>query len=319
MARVALVLAHLALAISSSAAFETDANSWCSGNPPNLWCFSWQIANGNVTFTASSTVYRQITNATRVQYVGLALGTFACGSMWPAYVWLAMARADGSVVVEDRRAIGHSAPPCLPSQLSHTLSGAVNASGAISVTWTRPLVPPPAYVLDGHPSITAGAPVLLNMATAYNNTLARPCETDGLAFHDEFASTSANLGAAAGKDVILAALGPAADAAPATDAAPYAGLFGMLNMCFGCSFPALTHINGSSGISTPLDNRRGLCAHTCAITPASPLTTSRLRPSFAAAIPPKTTASTCSGRGKWPGLLYGTRGLQQQPLLRRPK
>jgi len=188
----------------------------------------------NITLTA---VFSADPSAGVPVWGAWGLPRLACGSMWPSNVWLALPSPSGGVVVEDRVASAHAAPACSPRapQLSHTLSSAVAPDGGVTVTWTRPLDPPPAYrqpalAPGGAPTPVIGAYALGAAALAFP-----PCSV-ALPFH-----TNVVNGVAA--DFFGGAAGRAPAAAPA---APYAGLAGVAAVC-GDSCAALTRLDAATG------------------------------------------------------------------------
>ena len=169
------------------------------------------------------------------------LPALTCGNMWPSHVWLILPAPSGGVRVEDRVAVAHAAPACAARapQLSHTLSGAVAADGSVSVTWTRPLAPLPAYQ---QPAIARNATPVIGAYALGAGALAFPaCGVAGLPFHSNVVnSVTADFYAGAAPPSEAPAL------APRPAAARYSGLAGLAAVC-GDACAALTHLQAATG------------------------------------------------------------------------
>ena len=230
-----LLLAPLLVAVAASA-----AGSVCFPAPADANCLAWRLDAGNITFSAQFAADSQM----GVPIWGAwGLPRLACGNMWPANVWLVLPSPAGGVRVEDRVATAHAAPACATRvpQLSHMLSGSVSPDGSLNVSWTRPLVPPPAY---RQPSLAPGAATPLIGAYALGAAALAfpPCSIAGLPFHSNVVN-----GVAADffEGVAVATAAPAVHPA-APPAVPYAGLAGIAAVC-GDSCAALTHIDVATG------------------------------------------------------------------------
>ena len=223
----------------ASAALCAQATSLLCYPANDGTCLSWRVDATNITFTAT---FGSDASGGGVPVWGAwGLPALSCGNMWPAHVWLALPTPAGGVSIEDRVTVGHAAPQCAARvpQLSHTLSGAVAADGSVSVTWTRPLAPPPAFQ---QPTLARGAATALISAYALGASALAfpPCSTAGLPFHTNVLNNvSADLFSG-----VPGAAQPAA-ALPA-GARRYAGLAGIAAVC-GDACAALTHLNASTG------------------------------------------------------------------------
>lgn len=89
------------------------------------------------------------------------ISSLACGSMYPASMWVLTVTPTSSIRLEDRMSVGHVVPTCFQRQLSTLLSAALLTNGTIVATWTRPLVVPPAFAKLGYIDITSSNMTLI--------------------------------------------------------------------------------------------------------------------------------------------------------------
>lgn len=243
---------RLALALAALAVPTARSGSVCFPAPYIESCLTWRVTGANLTLTATFS-----TPSNGFVWGAWGLTGLACGSMFPANVWLALPTPGGGVRIEDRVTLGHVAPVCAAGapQLSHTLASSVGADGSFNVTWTRPLAPAPQYA---QPTIAPGSVPLIG---AYADGAAAlpfpPCGVTGLPFHTNVVGTTVNFFAkeeVAGASAEAAANAGVALAPPNPTAARYFGLMSVWSVC-GDSCAALSHVAPATGSVTFLPSR----------------------------------------------------------------
>lgn len=137
------------------------AGSVCvSGNFQQDICISWSVARGNITFSARFDAYLD-TSLVGPSWASWGISSLACGSMYPATMWVLTAPAASPIRLEERLSVGHVAPPCIKRPLSSLLSAATLPNGTLVATWTRPLIVPRAFAALGYMNITSSNMTLI--------------------------------------------------------------------------------------------------------------------------------------------------------------
>ena len=142
------------------AAYIVIASSQSGSISNELFSLLWSTANGNVTFEATYNGFE----GSSVEWGAWGVSEVFCGNMFPATMWITYLTASGKVIVEDRHSVGHIVPVCYPNglQLSYQLSGTISPGNlTLTSSWTRPVIPPPAYAAAGYTSLSNTAAPLI--------------------------------------------------------------------------------------------------------------------------------------------------------------
>ena len=219
------VAAAAAASAASAPTPSAPTNALCFPQPYDpATCLSWHADAANITFTA----VWPASGSLKIGWGGWGISSLTCGSMYPASVSMVFV-GPGGVTLEDRAAVGHVQPQCRKMQLSHVTASRVEPDGSVTVSWTRPLVAPPA---SGQPSIVPGNVSIIG-AIFYGPLDLRPCESTGIPGHQGIASFTAELLPAADSDAVGSGPGelPALAPTPAPAPAPATGLVATFLVC----------------------------------------------------------------------------------------
>ena len=176
---------YVCIGLAMLIAWGEAAGSVCvRGNFQQDMCLSLSVARGNITFSARFDAYID-TSLTRPSWVSWGISSLACGSMYPASMWVLTAPAASPIHLEERLSVGHVAPPCIKRRLSSLLSAATLPNGTLVATWTRPLIVPRAFATLGYINITSSNMTLI-AAGLWDTPVPPPVdECTTLSFHSD--------------------------------------------------------------------------------------------------------------------------------------
>jgi len=162
-----------------------SSQSYCLDGDGLLCLTNWGVGRGNLTVHVQC---KPTPGQGGLAWCGFGIntgGNLTAWGMFPSSAWVLQVLADNkTVVVEDRTIIAAARPACYAQQLTYTLYSNIDANGVVTASFTRPVVPGPAYQALGYPNITDSKVPLVAAYACGEARTAGACGMD-FAYHDQ--------------------------------------------------------------------------------------------------------------------------------------
>lgn len=154
------------------------------GTGTQLCLDSWEIANGNATFTLTC-----VPNAgDDLQWCGIGFNIqYPSPQRWgmaPSEIILLKVLTSGKIVLEDRTAPVAQLPPCFKKQLTTLIKATLNNDKSVTATFTRPVFVTAEFLSLGYTNLNRTVPMVAAMNSGNPRFSTAFCD-DAINYHSD--------------------------------------------------------------------------------------------------------------------------------------